>query len=158
SSACRGGDCVHAVWYRGHGRASRRTERPEPATGSECSEQCTPVGLAYGGRITVRESAFVSVPKRIVGMQFDHLQSALDSFAAAAPLLARWELRDSERGWRNLGHLASHLDLGRLQALSACLDRFLPRCPDPDMALNNLERFLASPAGAAQGAALLDNH
>ena len=35
---------------------------------------------------------------------------------------------------------------------SSChpLGRLLPRCPDPDMALNNLERFLANPAGGRQ--------
>src|SRR5262249_29778943 len=36
------------------------------------------------------------------------------------------------------------------------LGRLLPRCPEPDMALNNLERFLANPTGAPQLPALLE--
>src|SRR5262249_42261743 len=38
------------------------------------------------------------------------------------------------------------------------LGRLLPRSPDPDMALNNLERFLARPAAARQLPWLLENH
>src|SRR5262249_54132919 len=52
--------------------------------------------------------------------------------------------------WRNLSHLAQALGLGSLRELSQPMGRFLARCPDPDMALNNLERFLADPAGAQQ--------
>src|SRR5207237_8690874 len=36
------------------------------------------------------------------------------------------------------------------------LGRLLPRCPDPDMALNNLERFLADPAGRESLPVLLE--
>ena len=46
----------------------------------------------------------------------------------------------------SIGWLSSRQPLGRL----------LPRWPDPDMALNNLERFLANPAGAKQLPALLE--
>ena len=42
---------------------------------------------------------------------------------------------------------------GRVDALS----RLLPRCPDPDMALNNLERFFANPAAPPLLPTLLDN-
>jgi glutamate-ammonia-ligase adenylyltransferase len=35
--------------------------------------------------------------------------------------------------------------------------RILPRCPDPDMALNNLERFLATPSGAGKLPVLLES-
>jgi [glutamine synthetase] adenylyltransferase / [glutamine synthetase]-adenylyl-L-tyrosine phosphorylase len=65
-------------------------------------------------------------------------------------------LRDLERGHRNLGHLARSLTLEPLRDLCAGLNRLLPRCPDPDMALNHLERFLANPLGAKQLPALLE--
>jgi glutamate-ammonia-ligase adenylyltransferase len=74
----------------------------------------------------------------------------LTEFAAVRPLLAGWNLRDLPRGWQNLQHLAQALGGERLAALRPLLDRVLPRCPDPDMAFNNLERFLAAPAGAEQ--------
>src|SRR5262249_28448772 len=43
-----------------------------------------------------------------------------------------------------------------LRELCKPLGRFLPRCPDPDMALNSLERFLTNPAGAEKLPALLE--
>ncbi len=90
-------------------------------------------------------------------MQTDPLRLCLESAAAARPLLRGWGLRDGERGWRNLRHLADAVGPGGLRELAAPLGRFLPRCPDPDMALNNLERLLAAPAGAAKLPALLEH-
>ncbi|HTK74677.1 MAG TPA: bifunctional [glutamate--ammonia ligase]-adenylyl-L-tyrosine phosphorylase/[glutamate--ammonia-ligase] adenylyltransferase, partial [Gemmataceae bacterium] len=58
-----------------------------------------------------------------------------------------WRLRDPDRARRNLAALAEHLGPDDLRTLLALLGRLLPRNPDPDMALNNLERVLASPAG-----------
>src|SRR5207248_10078625 len=55
-----------------------------------------------------------------------------------------------------LSHLAEAIGLDSLRHLCHPLGRLLPRCPDPDMALNNLERFLANPAGAQQLPALLE--
>jgi [glutamine synthetase] adenylyltransferase / [glutamine synthetase]-adenylyl-L-tyrosine phosphorylase len=72
-------------------------------------------------------------------------------------VLQSWNLRDAERGWRNLTHLAASLPLEALRDLCTPLTRFLPRCPDPDMALNNLERFLANPTAATPLPALLEN-
>ena len=89
-------------------------------------------------------------------MHVDQLRQYLDSFDHARPVLAAWGLRDPERGWRNLGHLAAALGAEALSALCHPLGRLLPRCPDPDMALNNLERFLADPGGALQLPALLE--
>jgi glutamate-ammonia-ligase adenylyltransferase len=83
-------------------------------------------------------------------MHLDHLRSCLESFDAARPLLQLWNLRDPERGWRNLTHLAQAVGVEALRELCHPLARLLPRCSDPDMALNNLERFLANPAGAQQ--------
>src|SRR5262245_34554913 len=89
-------------------------------------------------------------------MHLDILRNSLESFEQARSVLHLWGLRDLERGWRNLTHLADQLGLEPLQKLSRPLGRLLPRCADPDMALNNLERFLANPAGNQQLQALLE--
>ncbi len=89
-------------------------------------------------------------------MQLDQLRSQLESFDQARPLLHAWGVRDAERGWRNLTNLAQAVGADALRDLCGPLGRLLPRCPDPDMALNNLERFLANPAGAGQLPALLE--
>jgi glutamate-ammonia-ligase adenylyltransferase len=83
-------------------------------------------------------------------MHLDNLRQCLESPDPARPLFQSWNLRDFERGWGNLTHLAESLGLPTLRELCNPLGRLLPRCPDPDMALNNLERFLANPAGAVQ--------
>jgi glutamate-ammonia-ligase adenylyltransferase len=90
-------------------------------------------------------------------MHLDQLRNSLASLDGARALLHGWNLRDAERGWRNLSHLAATLPVEALTGLCTLLTRFLPRCPDPDMALNNLERFLANPAGVAQLPTLYEN-
>ena len=90
-------------------------------------------------------------------MQLEQLRNCVDSLAGARALLHTWNLRDAERGWRNLTGLAEAVSLDVLREICTPLGRLLPRCPDPDMALNNLERFLANPAGAAQVGVLLEN-
>jgi glutamate-ammonia-ligase adenylyltransferase len=90
-------------------------------------------------------------------MQTDQLRSCLDSADSARAVLAAWGLRDAPRGQGNLSSLAGHLGLDGLAQLSTPLGRLLPRCADPDMALNNLERFFANPAAAGLVGALLDN-
>jgi glutamate-ammonia-ligase adenylyltransferase len=89
-------------------------------------------------------------------MSADLLRSALDSPQAARPLLAGWNLRDLDRAGRNLAAIAGHLG-PEAAPLAAPLGRLLPRTPDPDMALNNLERFFAYPGAPALVGALLDN-
>jgi glutamate-ammonia-ligase adenylyltransferase len=89
-------------------------------------------------------------------MQNEQLRLSLESAEAGRPLLLSWRLRDVERGWRNLHHLADAIGADGLRELFPALGRLLPRCPDPDMALNNLERFLAVSAGAAKLAVLLE--
>jgi glutamate-ammonia-ligase adenylyltransferase len=89
-------------------------------------------------------------------MHLDHLQRCLESFEDARTLLLGWNLRDAERGQHNLQHLAQNLGMEAVSDLCHPLGRLLPRCPDPDMALNNLERFLANPGGAAQLPTLLE--
>src|SRR5689334_16078829 len=89
-------------------------------------------------------------------MQLESLRTCLESADAARPMLHDWGVRDDERGASNLAHLARALGVEALAELCHPLSRLLPRCADPDMALNNLERFLVSPGGAAQLPALLD--
>src|SRR5262245_32302176 len=89
-------------------------------------------------------------------MHLDHLRQCLESLDHARPLLHVWGLRDPERGWRNLTHLADSIGCDALRQLCHPLGRLLARSPDPDMGLNNLERFLATPSGAQQLTALLD--
>lgn len=90
-------------------------------------------------------------------MHLDHLRHCLESLEQARSLLQLWSLRDLETGWRNLNSMAAAAGLNNLRELCHPLGRILPRCPDPDMALNNLERFLANPAGAQQVTALLES-
>jgi glutamate-ammonia-ligase adenylyltransferase len=90
-------------------------------------------------------------------MQLEQLRTCVDSFSGARSLLQTWRLRDPERGWRNLSGLADALTLDGLRDLCTPLSRLLPRCPDPDMALNNLERFLTNPAAIGQVPVLLEN-
>lgn len=81
-------------------------------------------------------------------MHTDELRSCLESAAEARNLLADWDVSDFERGKHNLEEMANILGLDGLSELCHPLGRLLPRCADPDMALNNLERFLAN-AGAS---------
>jgi glutamate-ammonia-ligase adenylyltransferase len=89
-------------------------------------------------------------------MQIEELRHSLESPEGARSVFQVWKLRDYERGWRNLMHLAEAIGLDALQELSLPLARLLPRCADPDMALNNLERFLANVAGGQQLPALIE--
>jgi [glutamine synthetase] adenylyltransferase / [glutamine synthetase]-adenylyl-L-tyrosine phosphorylase len=88
--------------------------------------------------------------------QLEQLRLFLESPASARQLLHAWHLRDLDRGYRNLEHLGRSLTLESLRDLCVSLQRLLPRCPDPDMALNNLERFLANPLGALKLPTLLE--
>ncbi len=71
--------------------------------------------------------------------------------------LGGWGVRDHDRGGRNLAALKRHLGRDALAALAGPLGRLLPRCPDPDMALNNLERFFAHPAAPALLSVVIEN-
>jgi glutamate-ammonia-ligase adenylyltransferase len=90
-------------------------------------------------------------------MHLDQLLACLAEPEAAQPLLSGWGLRDGGRGWRNLTHLAATLGPEALRELCTPLTRLLPRNPDPDRALNNLERFLANPTAARLTPSLLEN-
>jgi [glutamine synthetase] adenylyltransferase / [glutamine synthetase]-adenylyl-L-tyrosine phosphorylase len=90
-------------------------------------------------------------------MHLDQLRHCLEAPESCADLLDDWNLRDRERGWRNLVHLSQSIGFDNLLQLCHPLGRLLPRCPDPDMALNNLERFLANPLGSRQLPHLLES-
>jgi len=54
-------------------------------------------------------------------------------------------VRDTDRAARDLGDLARRADSAAdMHRLALRLDALLPRCPDPGMALANLERFVAA--------------
>lgn len=89
-------------------------------------------------------------------MHTDELRSCLESADEARNLLSDWDVGDFERGKRNLEEMANVLGLDGLSELCHPLGRLLPRCADPDMALNNLERFLTN-AGAAIVPSLLES-
>ena len=89
-------------------------------------------------------------------MHLEQLRHCLEAAENCTDLLKNWKLRELERGWRNLVHLSRSIGLDILLLLCHPLGRLLPRCPDPDMALNNLERFLANPQGSRQLPHLLE--
>src|SRR5262245_7970555 len=81
----------------------------------------------------------------------------LESANAVRPLLDAWGVADPDRGHRNLVSLAGHPTPPGLDQIAVPLTRLLPRSADPDMALNNLERFLANPAAPPLVPQLLEN-
>ena len=83
-------------------------------------------------------------------MPHDELHGTHVSLASAQSPPRAWNLRDPDGGQRNLSHLAETIGPEALRELYKPLSRFMPRCPDPDMALNNFERFLATPQGVQQ--------
>jgi glutamate-ammonia-ligase adenylyltransferase len=89
-------------------------------------------------------------------MQIDEIRHRLESLQESKSLLQDWNVRDVERGFHNLTGLANAIGVERLRELSQPLSRLLPRCPDPDMALNSLERFLSHPDGVRQFPALIE--
>jgi glutamate-ammonia-ligase adenylyltransferase len=96
---------------------------------------------------------------RIRGFMRYHVRVAAnppiaDAHRADAATLAA--LRDADRGRRNLAGLAGHLGPDEFAALLPHLTRALPRSPDPDLALNNLERVLGQPGGRGRLAGLLE--
>src|SRR5436190_13875880 len=65
--------------------------------------------------------------------------------APADALLPAWGVRDAARGARILQGLAKHLGPA-FDDLLPHLGRLLPQSPDPDLALNALERFFVHPS------------
>jgi glutamate-ammonia-ligase adenylyltransferase len=78
-------------------------------------------------------------------MDIATLHRYLDHPGEAAGWLARWRLDDVERGHGNLVRMAlSGITLDLLAIICDQLAEQLPRLSDPDMALNNLDRFITA--------------
>jgi len=90
-------------------------------------------------------------------LQLEQLTHSLESPEQARPLLAQWHLRDTAGALANLRGVAAAIGLEAFTDLCHPLNRILPRCPAPDMSLNNLERFFANPASPGQLPVLLES-
>jgi glutamate-ammonia-ligase adenylyltransferase len=78
-------------------------------------------------------------------MQIEQLNHYLDHPAESAGWLSPWQLDDVRRGHGNLVRMAtSGLTLDLLATICDQLAEHLPRVSDPDMALNNVDRFVSS--------------
>ncbi len=72
------------------------------------------------------------------------LRHFLDDSGDASSWFATWGVTDPRRAQTNLQRLAGYnIPLDLLSQVCDQLATHLPQCPDPDMALNNLERFVA---------------
>src|SRR5262245_59109272 len=75
----------------------------------------------------------------------DWFWTILDDPPSARLWLGGLGVRDAERGLRDLRDLEARAgSSGLMTRLALQLDAVLPRCPDPGMALTNLERFVAA--------------
>lgn len=78
-------------------------------------------------------------------MRIEELSGFLDRPAAAVDWLRGCGLTNIERAHSNLVHMAaSGVTLDLLANICDQLAQLLPGCPDADMALNNLDRFVAA--------------
>lgn len=83
-------------------------------------------------------------------MSLENRVQSMNSLESVKPLLSSWNVQDHAKGERNLAHLTASLGAEDLEKLLPHLSRFLPRSPDPDMSLNNIERFFQSHQGRVQ--------
>ncbi|NLS95160.1 MAG: bifunctional [glutamate--ammonia ligase]-adenylyl-L-tyrosine phosphorylase/[glutamate--ammonia-ligase] adenylyltransferase [Planctomycetaceae bacterium] len=78
-------------------------------------------------------------------MQLDLLRSYLDDFKQAEAWLRSLKLENPKRAHGNLVRMATGgITLDLLAAICGQLQVRLPLCADPDMALNNLDRFVSA--------------
>ncbi len=78
-------------------------------------------------------------------MQVSDLRRLLDDLGQARSFLASWALADLPQAHRNLVRMAEGgVPLDLLADICGQLTASLPSLSDPDMALNNLERFVAA--------------
>ncbi len=81
---------------------------------------------------------------RQAAMQLEQLHRYLDNPSEAAGWLSAWQVDDVQRAHGNLVRLATAgITLDLLGAICDQLGEQLPRLSDPDMALNNLDRFFS---------------
>src|SRR4051812_25168036 len=84
------------------------------------------------------------------------LRALLDDPETARRWLAGLGVRDPARGFRDLRDLSRRgISPGLLVHLLGQLAALLPGCPDPGMALTNLDRFVAAGPSAEATATLL---
>ncbi len=95
-----------------------------------------------------------SLPDAPSGNVADLILSEAIPPAGRERILTRAGFRNPERAYRNLRSLAAADPTGTFLRLAVLATDFLKHRPDPDMALNNWERFLAAlpAAGGAQAA------
>jgi len=95
-----------------------------------------------------------SLPDAPSGNVADLILSEAIPPAGRERILARAGFRNPERAYRNLRSLAAADPTGTFLRLAVLATDFLKHRPDPDMALNNWERFLValSAAGGEQAA------
>jgi glutamate-ammonia-ligase adenylyltransferase len=75
----------------------------------------------------------------------ERFRSLMENPEMARLWLSGLGVRDAERGFRDLRDLADRdVPLKLVARLAGQLDLALPRCPDPGMALTNIERFVAA--------------
>ncbi len=90
-------------------------------------------------------------------MEIAVAQKMLSSLEEARPFLEELGLTDLPRGYTNLVRLSQHgVTPDLLAVLFSQLAECLPRSPDPDMALNNLERFVGRARNPLSLAALFE--
>ncbi len=90
-------------------------------------------------------------------MQVDQIHSLLDSFANAEPWLTSLGITQPRTAHANLLRLAkAGMPLDLLGTICEQFQQSAPQLADPDMALNNLERFLLSSRNILSAAALFE--
>jgi glutamate-ammonia-ligase adenylyltransferase len=90
-------------------------------------------------------------------MTHEPLRTLLDSAESATSWLRSHGIREADRGHRNLISLAElGIPLDLLAVLIGQLDEPLAASPDPDMALNNLERYFANCTSPLSAAAVFE--
>src|SRR3954470_15412508 len=78
-------------------------------------------------------------------MNADWFRTILADPATTRLWLGGLGVRDADRAARDLRDLARRAgSAGDMNRVALRLDALLPRCPDPGMALANLERFVAA--------------
>ena len=90
-------------------------------------------------------------------MEIERLQHYLDNPAAATDWLQSWHLTDVRRGHSNLVSMAVRgVTLDLLGNMCDQFEQVFPTLSDPDMALNNLERFVDASRNPLSLAALFE--
>src|SRR5205807_632818 len=90
-------------------------------------------------------------------MASDTTKTRADPSDKVRQILDQSHLRDRERAHNNLQAILTRLGPESSREFLTPLARILTRSPDPDMALNSLEQFLAKPEAIAQVALLLEH-